>query len=535
MRNIDNPIKTNKLVINLIKDTATCLSDVYDTTDAAIQSVSLDGVGVLAFKRSIPRPADWIAKFFPNTTEIDPSQFQVASSQALLVVEVENKGIKRFMTVAFGSGRFLIKDDVIEERFGLLSTLNVLPAEGIRGLGKKNISLNPKMSKEQISKPTSVGDFEFDFESDLIQSLTGGSDDPAIGKTVSGKDSFTISNRVDMSNVKSYLAHCLETYLKSDYKSKFPWIDHIKEVRDGSVTAPLAEKLLTMVAERSDSVLLSIPEIIDWDSFGGFKYSKRKGDELKSELDMEEMLEAIGFDAAPSMETLKKNPITIWNLDGTSYTHSWPVFSCITAEVELNAKTFILTGGKWFEVQQDYMLMLEAAISDIPQSSIAYIPYAHKTENDYCKELAERISGGCMDQNCVNHGAGNSKIEFCDVITRNKELIHAKIYRGSSGLSHLFKQGMVAAELFLHNKEFRKKIRRKMVNEIEKPQLLDFREDIPLERPKPGEYAIVFAVIQKGTGPVKLPLFSKIALRGTVERLMGYGYRVFLDKIPKTT
>ena len=43
---------------------------------------------------------------------------------------------------------------------------------------------------------------------------------------------------------------------------------------------------------------------------------------------------------------------------------------------------------------------------------------------------------------------GLTKIEFCDLYGRDKEIVNIKRYTGSSELSHLFQQGVVSGELF---------------------------------------------------------------------------------------
>lgn len=532
MSTSQNSIKTNKLVINLIKEDISDVFQIYDATQTGIEAIDLDGIGKFIFSKSRIKNPDWLTKFFPDTPAIDSSFFKVASSQALLVVEIQLDGMKRFMTVAFGTGRHLLTDGVIEERFGLKTTLNLIEPEEIRSIDKKNLSSNPKLSREQIARASGVDEYGFDFESDIVQSLTGTTKNSNFGKTISGRDSLVVSVKVDKSNIKTYLTSCFETYIKTTYQTNFAWIDQIKELRDKTVIATLYAELITAISTGSDKVLISVPEIIDWDAFGGFKYSMRKKDELIPYLEMNDMLEAIDFSSDQTIEKLKKHNITIWDEDNSKVEKRWTVFNCLNAEIENDGKTYILTEAKWFEVAPDYMASIEASFNSILSSSVTYIDYTNRTELEYNTAFANSISAGCMDQNTIVHGAGKSKIEFCDVITDQKQLIHVKKYTGSATLSHLFKQGMVSAELLLSDPEFRKKVQRKLVDKPGKAILSPFRTLIPTAKPKPSEFSIVYAVAQKGSGPLNLPLFSKIALRSSFERLKRYDFKVFLDKIP---
>ncbi len=51
-----------------------------------------------------------------------------------------------------------------------------------------------------------------------------------------------------------------------------------------------------------------------------------------------------------------------------------------------------------------------------------------------------------MDKKNIPYGGGYSRIEFCDLFSKSKQMIHVKRYGGSSVLSHLFNQGLVSGE-----------------------------------------------------------------------------------------
>lgn len=56
---------------------------------------------------------------------------------------------------------------------------------------------------------------------------------------------------------------------------------------------------------------------------------------------------------------------------------------------------------------------------------------------------------------------GKSSIEVCDILTKDKELIHVKKNGSSSNLSHLFNQAAVSGETLLDSK-FRKEANNKI-------------------------------------------------------------------------
>ena len=90
-------------------------------------------------------------------------------------------------------------------------------------------------------------------------------------------------------------------------------------------------------------------------------------------------------------------------------------------------------------------------------NSILGTAYEDEDEEKYNKRAAQECDSlACMDRKLIAHGGGSSKIEFCDLYDAGL-LIHVKRYSGSSGLSHLFEQGIVSAVAFLSDADFRAK------------------------------------------------------------------------------
>jgi len=116
-----------------------------------------------------------------------------------------------------------------------------------------------------------------------------------------------------------------------------------------------------------------------------------------------------------------------------------------------------------------------------------------------------------------------SPIEFCDLYSLDRKIIHVKRYGGSDVLSHLFAQGTVSAELFLLDSNFRVELNTKLPPE--------FKLENPESRLNPGSYTIFFAIVYESDGPLKLPFFSRVSLRQAFRRLEGFGFNVGLLKI----
>ena len=129
-----------------------------------------------------------------------------------------------------------------------------------------------------------------------------------------------------------------------------------------------------------------------------------------------------------------------------------------------------------------------------------------------------------MDRKLVSFGGGASRIEFCDLISSDRDIIHVKRYAGSSVLSHLFNQGSASAELYASDASFRRIINEHLPGSL--------RVENVAQRPNTSDYRIIYAIISSKRGEsLTLPFFSRLSLRHAVRALQGYGYRVGITKI----
>jgi uncharacterized protein (TIGR04141 family) len=168
---------------------------------------------------------------------------------------------------------------------------------------------------------------------------------------------------------------------------------------------------------------------------------------------------------------------------------------------------------------------LNESIKQIPVASLALPDYEHKDEAAYniavCHGNPEYFV--LMDKNNISYGGGHSKIEFCDIFSKDKHLVHVKRYGGSSVLSHLFAQGAVSAELLLSGSEFRKKINERLPDS-HKIENVD-------TKPEAREFEVVYVIASNNSANAELPLFSKINLRNCFKRLQTYGMKASLQYV----
>ena len=136
---------------------------------------------------------------------------------------------------------------------------------------------------------------------------------------------------------------------------------------------------------------------------------------------------------------------------------NWTLYRCVYCEVDLDGETFLLNNGKWYRIRSDFLQTVNNSFAEVTGGNLQLPDYSHNDEEAYNISVADGApdSYSLMDQKFVRYPTTRDQIEFCDLYSRQKLIIHIKRYRGSATLSHLFSQGVVSGELFCSIPEFR--------------------------------------------------------------------------------
>ena len=336
------PPKTNRLIIYLVKAHLTSADEIIDST---MDGIDIGDIGTFYFEDSGVSTPSWVKDFFGASLQ-DGIKLLAASARGVLLVPIQHNAATIHFVASFGLGRHLMKPGVIEDRFGLKVVLNSVDPESLRSIDKTTLGSVPKHTREQIGRDSIAGDFGIDIEQDLVSSVTGKSRYKQLGKTITGKDSLSVSAKVDIGNIKEFLLFCYEQYLSEEYKKEFEWIDQIADVRDQHTIDDLNGLLLTKLKQKEfDKIWMAVPEVVDWVSIKGFRYLRRKEADLVDDLDIKDFLDALG-NATLDVEALKHAPVYVVSAKTDEVTDHWNAYQCIYAEAEHKGLVYILNNGK---------------------------------------------------------------------------------------------------------------------------------------------------------------------------------------------
>ena len=473
------------------------------------------GIGTLFVKTPkghIPRWAKFFAEFV-DATDLG----KVASSSAILLVKTHG----RVFALTFGQGRYLLEADCWEERFGLRVALNSIKEDRLRSVDKVTFDAISTHTRTQSSQEASAPQFGLDVEQDLVRAVTGIPSDETIGRRMTGMDALHVSASILVDDLRPLLGRYKEQFEATYYRQSFPWIDHIAEVTSKKVIAELDEAACAQINGAADRCWLAVPEIIDWTRVTGFRYGFGANTPETPDIRLSEFKE--GLDEGQQVTPLLLSTRRVFAIDGDgNKANDWSLYKCLYCEVVKGNQTFVLSGGKWYRIDTDFAAAVKKSFDTVERVDLKVQNYAHSSEGDYCVAVADKPGSlyALMDKKTIQIGGGRGKIEFCDLFSTSKELVHIKRYGASSVLSHLFSQGVVSAEAFRSEPEFRKSALALL------PKPFHWQGD-----PDISAFKIIFAVVSEKTGQLELPFFSKVNLRHAVRRLEAFGYKVALAKI----
>ena len=479
-----------------------------------------DCSGQLFIQPGRPKPPRWVA-FFQESIDDIRCFGSVSSAAAVLLLNTENK----YYALTFGHGRHLLNIDNFEENFGLRVALNSIAENKLRTIDKRTFDSISRHTKEQASRDATALDFGLDIEQDLLRAVTGSPIDPIFGKRMSGMDALHVSVNADIEDLPDLLPLYYDKFLDLSYKKNFPWVDQISEIKNKNLQEDLNKDLFQRInSGKFDKIWMAVPEFIDWENLAGFRYSLIRNKPEYHDVHLEDFLLSVSAGTKIEKELFIKKYVHAIDVEGLKK-YKWSAYKCLYGEIDEGSDTYLLSGGKWYRITRDFVNEVNTAYNNIPKFEKTFPQYNDSSENRYNKRVydAAPLIYALMDGKNISHGGGYSRIEFCDLYTKECDIIHVKRYASSSVLSHLFSQGLVSGELFQTDISFRKKVNKILPK--------DYRINDIENRPRNQKYRIVFAIISDIPGNLVLPFFSRLNLKHAVRRLEGYGFRVALAKI----
>jgi uncharacterized protein (TIGR04141 family) len=519
------PLGDGQLMTDLLADAP------VDTFPMA-EALGLEGT--LYVKQSVEKRPNW-GSLLDEVTGAPILGLANRSSSAVLLLQVDGD----IFAFTFGYGRHLIEQSLFVQDFGLRTALNTLDEKSLRSVDLHTLEDQPVQKKSQAARDSDVSVFGIDILRDVLRAVTGVTR-RGVGLThITGGDAmFSFGVDMEASDFPALARRIKGFYANEDYKKSFSWVDNVRRVKDEASIDVLNAQLAHAVSARNPGIMVTLPEIGNWDAILGFSFTRNK-DVVRPMIHAADYIDTIPDLALLTIDGLKRDRLFVHDIDGNLTEHS--VYRCLYFEIADGDKTKIIFDGKWYEIDATFIGRIMATLNSVQISNLAF-PAVHvwdedgkekiESEGDYNARTARDYGYFLLDKKLVKTDRTTSPIELCDLLTPARQFVHVKHRKGgSAGLSHLFAQGGVAAEIMLGDKAFRKKAR--TVLRGVSPAAGDL---VPLGTIRTADYEIVFLILGEDSATLKqnLPFFSKVNLSKTYESLTQRGYRVSIAGVPTT-
>lgn len=489
-----------------------------------------------------PHPPRW-ASFLREGFGDEVSVPQISSAGALMVVAVKHGKKHDFFAMPFGtSGRFLMRPGVQETAYGVRVALNLIyPSDmsddageaRLIGVDAKRHGLDTVRSRLQTSRASTPETFDLDRLRDVLNAATGHPlDHDRWGSRISGGDGLSMSNTLPFEEIGSLCTHLANAHERSDYRTRFAWLDQIQPVADPDHIDELNDHVLELLRQGKHVEFdLAPPEIVSWSEIDDFRYSSDKRGVTHRELRLEDLLKTLDTETSDlSIQRMHSVRVRAINGEGTPV-HDWRAWHCLTGSFEFAGRTYVLDEGGYFVVANDFLDEVDQFVDGIPAGPTLPDFELGQDETAYNNMLAASIAGSLlMHEKFIPTAQTGSRVELCDLLTPTLDLIHVKRELGSRDLNHLFAQGFTSAES-LQVVDFRKEVRTKLV-ELAPGSGLD--KHFPEASISTSDFNVCYAVVAAWKDrPLSkaLPFFAKVNFRRTARDLINRGFRVSWVKI----
>lgn len=515
---------TQKLSIRLLRDG-------LEPKDGARDGVDLEAwdklEGALIMLDTMGGAAPKWSKFLELS---DEQKKKVYNNTAFGLVFIPVAG--RWFAVSFGMGHVKLDPTKFEQDFGLRIVLNSVDPNQLKSADVRTPDENTLSRRSQTSRGSDQTAFLIDVERDIVRGLAGTPKDKKFASRVAGTDSLSMDRKVTVADLPAVCSEALAAYQKDDYKEHFAWIDQIKHVRESEIIEKLNAAAVDLIdtalkGGETEGLHLAFPVIYDPEKSNQLRYKGFRSSQIYPDLDLAGYLEALQERGKANYGLDDFNSHTVHEVDdeGRDCGGKWKISECLVCEVETDGRTYVLSGGRWYEVESDLAKQVQEFFEKLDRYEL---PDAKAEENEQKYNARLKVEEPdllCLDAQLVKPTGSATTIEVCDFLSKDNRLIHIKDKTSSSRLSHLFNQGTVSGRVLILDGPCRDKTRVKVGAIQAQTGQTGFETIICADGEdfRPQDFTVVYAVIGTGETP-KLPFFSMITLRQAARELKALGY-----------
>ncbi len=475
-----------------------------------------------------------------------------AANGAVLLVRVPRDEDDCWVAFTFGLGRYLLGRDWLERGFGLRVCLNLAYPRGealdgpvipprLKTINANTIEEATDETRRRASRSVPLENFGIDVRRDLMVGVAAyPADSREWGKVVQGATPFRHSKALEFEELGDRARRLVEVWSGDDFRDRFSFIEHIRPIDDERVSALESIVLHLLAADDHGGFDLVPPEDLGSEAIAGFKLPEEAGTSYNPELTLADYFRYLA-NTRLDIERLIDDRIRAVDSRGQVLGGA-PVFDFLTGQVVSDGRTYVLSEGLFYEVHEDFLNELTAGIRTLPTYAGRLPPWrSGRSEAAYNEAAAGSRDLLLLDTRTLRPAGRSSGVKVCDLLSRDGALLHVTKKSRSSTLSHVFRQGLVSAELLVSDASFRHQLV-EVVDDVEQRRAANdqafatgFKNLFHAAGAAPAHHEIVFVIIGAWKGQaslLSLPFFSQVNLRQRAEDLRVMGFRVACACIP---
>ncbi|MBF4376786.1 TIGR04141 family sporadically distributed protein, partial [Vibrio anguillarum] len=141
---------------------------------------------------------------------------------------------------------------------------------------------------------------------------------------------FSFGKEIEIKDMPSLVNKIYTHYKSSDYKDSFAWVDNIRRLEEKKDIEPLNQKLIDELKKPCPNVVISIPEMLDWDLISGFSFTRSKAN-VKPTIESGDYFANLDIGNL-SIDSLKRDRLYVF--DSKEEDTEYKVYDCVYFEIK---------------------------------------------------------------------------------------------------------------------------------------------------------------------------------------------------------
>ena len=386
------------------------------------------------------------------------------SANGILLVMIEG----RLFAATFGrSASSCLNARKLEPDFGIKTAMNMCGNEEIRQTKSQSNTITPTQIDRQVAKPSDAFTFGLSEAEDLRYISAHMKGDRNV--TLQGRDTLTVKVIGDKKlDWDMLIDRCVEfgtAYQSNEFAKLFPNYKNFRRASDIETKALDGELVRALRAGELAKVGLAIPEFLSEEEYS-YSYSNHPTREnmIYAFLEPKQLKERFKLHEV-TLAQLQVNRIYAYDPleDKVLQYKRWCIYDCISFEHKLDEKYFILSEGRWLEVDTelyDSIMQFVQNVLKVEACEAAYVGIDisdHKAKRNEERIFNDRVceirkTTVKFDRAKLQIGAGRRDKEFCDILDMQDDgvvrIINCKPLKDASSVNYLFFSSQILLRIF---------------------------------------------------------------------------------------